>query len=301
MKKHDCQKTQQEFAESLFSGSVREFDDCQFCTEQFLTLKNSLGQFDQGFSKMMPEENYWSGYEAKLWTKLASEKQPSRNLLNFWQPRFIIPVAAGLALILLTVLNFSAVKKQNENVQIEEAQGNFRPAPEVEKANDASKANSKKQRDEKPPKDARKDSTKPLYKKPKFLFDPNPIQASLDSEVTPEIALTTKHFEHAQMLLRSFRNSRETEQATYDLSYEKNRSRRLLYENTLLRREAEARGDWSMEEILNNLEPLLLDISNLPETATADEVEPIKARIQKQEIVAKLQFYAMPVMNVVAD
>jgi hypothetical protein len=304
MKKHDCQKTQSQFAEWLFAESVVEFEDCEFCAEQFSTLKNSLGQFDQAFSKMMPEENYWSGYEAKLWTKLAAEKTVSSWQLSFRLARWILPVAACLVLILLTALNFSAVKKQNEKTSDEAAQQNVQTNPDVQKVSDAPKSNPKKQRDEKLPKEVRKESVRPLNKKPRFLFDPNPIQASMDSEalVAPETALTTKHFEQAQMLLRAFRNSRETEQSTYDLSYEKNRSRRLLYENILLRREAEARGDWSMEEVLNHLEPLLLDIANLPERATADDVNPIKERMQKQEIVAKLQFYAMPVMSLaVAD
>ena len=304
MKKHDCQTTQQQFSELIFADSLVEFDDCQFCAEQFLTLKNSLDQFDQAFHKMMPEENYWNGYEAKLWTKLTKENQASNQPVNFWQLRWILPVAACLVLILLTVLNFSVVKKENEKAPEEVAKVNLPPINVVSKVSEAAKANPKKQRDEKPPKIVRKESVKPLNKKPRFLFDPNPIQARMDFEalVTPETALTTKHFERAQMLLRAFRNSRETEQSTYDLSYEKTRSRRLLYENILLRRAAEARGDWSMEEVLSNLEPLLLDIANLPASATADDVNPIKERMQKQEIVAKLQFYAMPVMSVaVAD
>ena len=303
MKKHDCQTTQQQFSEWLFTDSVIELDPCQLCQEQFLLLKNSLVQFDQAFKSGMPEENYWNGYEAKLWTKLATENQASSLPVNFWQPRWILPVVACLVLILLTVLNFSVLKKQPEKTSDEAVQRNLPSDSEVQKVSDAPKSNPKKQRDEKPSKEVRKESVRPLHKKPRFLFDPNPIQARMDSEafVTAETALTTNHFEQAQMLLRAFRNSRETEQSTYDLSYEKTRSRRLLYENILLRREAEARGDWSMEEVLNHLEPLLLDIANLPASATADDVNPIKERMQKQEIVAKLQFYAMPMMVAVAD
>ena len=303
MKKHDCQTTQQQFTEWIFADSISEFDDCQLCARQFLSLKNSLGQFDQAFNKMMPEENYWNGYEAKLWTKLTTENQASSLPINFWQPRWILPVAACLGLILLTVLNFSVLKKQSERTSDEAVLRNLPRDPEAQKVSDAPKSNQKKQRNEKPPKEVRKEPVRPLNKKPRFLFDPNPIQARMDSEalVAPEAALTTKHFEQAQMLLRAFRNSRETEQSTYELSYEKNRSRRLLYENILLRQAAEARGDWSMEEVLNNLEPLLLDIANLPEKTTADDVNPIKERMQKQEIVAKLQFYAMPLMAAVAD
>jgi hypothetical protein len=68
-----------------------------------------------------------------------------------------------------------------------------------------------------------------------------------------------------------------------------------LYETIVMRREAETRGDWPMEDVLSNLEPLLLDIANLPQRPTNDDVTPIRERMQKQEIVAKLQLYAMPV------
>ncbi len=298
MKKHDCHQTQEQFTDWLLAASIIEFDGCQLCHEQYLTLKNALGQYDQAFSAMMPEENYWSGYEAKLWTKLAAEKQTSRWQFNLWQLRWIVPVAGCALLILLAVLNQGGIKKDFNKTAVDVAKVNLQPALEVNKVSDSSRTNPKKRRLEKQNKSERKELARPLNKKPQFLFDSNPIQVRLDSEafVAPEIAIVTRHFERAQMLLRAFRNSRPTEHSNYDLSYEKTRSRRLLYENILLRREAEARGDWSMEEVLNNLEPLLLDIANLPEKATADEVNPIKERMQKQEIVAKLQFYALPVM-----
>ena len=98
------------------------------------------------------------------------------------------------------------------------------------------------------------------------------------------------------MLLRAFRNAPPATNATFDLSYEKKRSRHLLYRNIVLRREAEMRGDWPLEEVLSSLEPLLLDIANLPARPTSDDVLPIKERMQKKEIVTKLQLYATPVM-----
>ncbi len=303
MKKHDCRKTQERFTDWLLADSLIDLDGCQLCQEQFATLKNALGQFDQALNTAMPEENYWSGYEAKFWAKLAMEESASKWQINLWQPRWIVPVAGCVLLILFAVLNQGGIKKDVNTTSAEVVNLTQQPITDVQKVSDSARTGQKKRRFEKPNKPERKESARPLYKKPQFLFDPNPLQAQMDSEafVAPETAVATRHFERAQMLLRSFRNSRPTEQTNYNLSYEKNRSRHLLYENILLRREAEARGDWSMEEVLNNLEPLLLDIANLPETATTDDVNPIKERMQKQEIVAKLQFYAMPMMAAVAD
>ena len=59
---------------------------------------------------------------------------------------------------------------------------------------------------------------------------------------------------------------------------------------------SETRGDWPAEEMLSSLESLLLDIANLPNRPSTDDVMPIKERMQKKEIVAKLQLYATPVI-----
>jgi hypothetical protein len=110
--------------------------------------------------------------------------------------------------------------------------------------------------------------------------------------VDPE---TARHIERAQVLLRSFRN---TEGGTeFDLAYEQQSSRRLLADNVLLRRDAEARGNLPMEDLLGSLEPFLLDIANLPDAPTADEVRVIKARMEKKEIITALQVYSAPALS----
>jgi hypothetical protein len=106
------------------------------------------------------------------------------------------------------------------------------------------------------------------------------------------------HVEKAQMLLRSFRNVRlaETSHAP-DVAYEKEQSRKLLYRNIILRREAMARGNAPAEKLLGTLEPILLDIANLPDRATARDVRNIERRMQKKEIVATLQIHSLIAAN----
>jgi hypothetical protein len=109
---------------------------------------------------------------------------------------------------------------------------------------------------------------------------------------------TARHIERAQLLLRSFRNTRDSgSQPDPDLSYEKQRSRGLLYKNILLRRDAEAKGNMPAEELLGSLEPFLLDIANLPDRPSNDEVRSIKERMQKKEIVSALQVYSAPTLS----
>ena len=109
---------------------------------------------------------------------------------------------------------------------------------------------------------------------------------------------TSKHIERAQMLLRSFRNMDDkAEHDDSDIAYEKRQSRGLLYQNIVLRRDAEAKGNMPVEELLGSLEPFLIDIANLPEKPSKDDLLTIKERMQKKEIVSALQIYSAPTLS----
>lgn len=101
-----------------------------------------------------------------------------------------------------------------------------------------------------------------------------------------------KQVEQAQILLRSFRNAIYTEDvALFDLGFDRKQARSLLQKNVSLRRQAEIQDNFEVEVMLENLEPYLLDIANLRDGATASDMQAIKERIRKQEIVASLQVY----------
>jgi hypothetical protein len=103
---------------------------------------------------------------------------------------------------------------------------------------------------------------------------------------------TASHLDQAQNLLLSFRTikySDDDEQV--DVSYERAESRRLLNENIVLRRDAEMAGKFPAKSVLGSLEPFLIDIANLPEKASPNDVRQIKDRMQKTEIVAELRSY----------
>ena len=114
--------------------------------------------------------------------------------------------------------------------------------------------------------------------------DQSLIAASL---FTPE---TIRHFEKAQLMLRSFRNASGAKSlAATDLAYERQLSRRLLYQNILLRRDAEMKGNLPAEEALSSLEPFLIDIANLPDKPSSGELGGIRERLQRKELIASLQ------------
>jgi len=102
--------------------------------------------------------------------------------------------------------------------------------------------------------------------------------------------LTAMHFEKAETLLRSFRNIRLNESSTAaEVSYERKRAQQLIYQNMMLRREADAKGDVQVSSLLESLEPILLDIANLPKRPNEDAVRVIRERVERKNIVPLLR------------
>ena len=117
-----------------------------------------------------------------------------------------------------------------------------------------------------------------------------PVRMVLAAHANDDVS---KHVEGAQALLRAFRNETPTGKVeALDLSYEKQLARNMLDRNILLRRDAEKRRNLPVADLLGNLEPVLLDIANIEERASPDEVRAIVELMEKKGIVAKLQVRA---------
>jgi hypothetical protein len=121
------------------------------------------------------------------------------------------------------------------------------------------------------------------------VIDPSDVVSSDFGYPDLEDQDTAKHIEQTQNLLRSIRNVRVSESdEEIDVTYDKALSRRLLNENIVLRRDAEMRAKFPTKALLSDLEPILIDIANLPDQAKPEDVRVIKERVQKTEIVAEL-------------
>lgn len=119
------------------------------------------------------------------------------------------------------------------------------------------------------------------------------VAASLRAAADPAMRIG-RHAERVERLLRSFRNARLNDNdPTFDLADARRLSKRLLYTNIALRREAAGARDLSVEGWLDSLEPILLDISNLPDRPSAAVVGSIKERIRRRHLVGVLQAQAM--------
>ncbi len=211
----------------------------------------------------------------------------------------LVAVAAAILIVLAGLWVFKVqnksvttpIKSANTEKPADKNQAVVPPAKETEKVSTVAIA----------PKAPRKANRKAL---PETLADRLPygdsdLVAERQAMINPFIDVeTARHIERAQLLLRAFRNTRESSaQSAPDLSYEKRRSRGLLYKNILLRRDAEAKGNMPVEELLGSLEPFLLDIANLPDRPSNDDLLSIKERMHKKEIVSALQVYSAPTLS----
>ena len=102
--------------------------------------------------------------------------------------------------------------------------------------------------------------------------------------------MTARHLEQSELLLRAFRNVRAAKvgQAP-DIQHERQRAQKLLYQNILVRREADAKGDVQVATLLGSLEPILLDIANLRAKPRNEDVVAIKERVERKSLVPLLQ------------
>ena len=323
---HDCVKTRELSVDLVFDElepearrrAIQELDGCPDCMAQYQSMTEALRLFDQVTETAMPEEGYWPGYETRLRERLRHQRPSLARRLANWIGGFRplaappLPVAVGLALILLAIGWWTwqrrhavepsagghdvATETPTPQPQVEPhdkviaktpkpgeiSKGRTPVHPTVKLAANlaAAKSNGKapsvrrEERGEKIIEDVvvSRGSEQPL------------IAASL---FTPE---TIRHFEKAQLMLRSFRSaSAAKSSATTDLAYERQLSRRLLYQNILLRRDAEMKGNLPAEEALSSLEPFLIDIANLPDKPSSGELGDIRERLQRKEMIASLQ------------
>src|SRR5262245_44512152 len=309
---HDCLKTKEQLVDLVFDELdqetrrrvLLELESCDDCQAHYQSMVETLSVVDRAVEMAMPDERYWHGYEARLRTRMQQERPNLIQRLAKWLGGFRIlafkplPLAAGLALALLMIgwwwnwqrLNPATtsplspvVATKTSTPKVETGAVETNVAVGISKNGRAGHPKTRKQYG-KPlvPREERREEIIASNADP--AVSDQPLIAN--SIFTPD---AIRHFEKSQLLLRSFRN---TTNGTADLTYEKELSQRLLYQNILLRREAELKGNLPAEETLNDLEPFLLDIANLPDKPSPDELSDIKERLQRKEMIAALQVYS---------
>src|SRR5215470_16741544 len=319
---HDCVKTRGLLVDLVFDElgtearrrALLELEGCPDCLAQYRSMTEALRVFDQVTATAMPDESYWPGYETRLRERLRPER-PSwmRRLADriggFGQLTVRpLSVAAALALVLLAIGWWAWQRRQAVGPSAgapDVAKETPTPQPKVESHNEVIAETprpgeiSKRRTSVHPTVHlaaARSNGNAPPVRREerggKIVEDVVVSRGSDQSLIaaslfTPE---TIRHFEKAQLMLRSFRNASAAKSfAETDLAYERQISRRLLTKNILLRRDAEMKGNLPAEEALSSLEPFLLDIANLPDKPSSGELGGIRERLQRKELIASLQ------------
>lgn len=164
------------------------------------------------------------------------------------------------------------------------------PPASVQPSPEASPSPAKPNKEDKETQSPRRSAPvkRPTVREPKpgeqFAALPERVR-SADAET-----LTAMHFEKSETLLRAFRNVRLNEPGTAaEVSYERKRAQQLVFQNMMLRREADAAGDVQVSSLLESLEPILIDIANLPDKPDPDAVRTIRERVERKNIVGLLQ------------
>lgn len=95
------------------------------------------------------------------------------------------------------------------------------------------------------------------------------------------------HFDQSERILVELTNLTTADGA--DISAEQERAEELLASNRLYRRTALDRGEEKVATLLDELEPVLLQIARAPSQVSSGELEALQQRVETKELVFKLR------------
>ena len=252
------------------------------------------------FSALTAEQELFSRYDREvdvppfLWTRIAQHTVAANSSRRLgWRQRvaglFGMRTFAGAVVILLLSIALGVVylrKETSNSRQPEPKIATVDPNTDKKGNTDSARDNRKAEIVVSTPRPKRKVRTAA----PVALEQSDVLSSNLGFDIDDRD--TAKHIEQTEILLRSIRNFQVSDSdEEVDVSYDKALSRRLLNENVVLRRDAEMKAKFPTKSLLADVEPILIDIANLPDRARAEDVRAIKDRVQKTEIVAALMGY----------
>jgi hypothetical protein len=274
----------------LSSAEAREVErhlvtcsECELLRADFLNLRSQLTSFETSLEPQVQNRAL-----KKILT--GPRRAPARGLQWSFGTQ---AVAFATLLIVAAIIGLLAYQNSNREPKAVAVVQTPSPMPvasvEPPKQPDAKESpepqpSPNKGNEEKSPRPAKR----PIVREPKpgeqFAAIPEPVR-SADAET-----MTAMHFETSERLLLAFKNVRLDEAgAAEEVGYERKRAKQLVLQNMLLKREADAAGDVQISSLLENLEPILIDISNLPDRPDGDTVRAIRERVERKNIVGLLR------------
>jgi hypothetical protein len=259
--------------------------ECELLRADFLNLRNQLTSFETSLQPQVQNRALKKILDGPT-------RVPARGL----QWRFgRQAVAFATLLIVAAIIGLLAYQNSNQQdpkqVAVVQTPSPM-PVASVEPPRQAeAKESPEPQAQPSPNKD---NEAKPRPVKRPIVREPKPGEqfAAIPERVRPADAetMTAMHFETSERLLLAFKNVRLEERgAAEEVGYERKRARQLVLQNMLLKREADAAGDVQISSLLENLEPILIDISNLPDKPDENTVRAIRERVERKNIVGLLR------------
>lgn len=254
--------------------------ECELLRADFLNLRNQLTSFE---TSLQPQ------VQNRALKKILAgpTRVPARGLQwNFGTQA----VAFATLLIVAAIIGLLAYQNSNQRdpkqVAVVQQTPSPMPVASVEPPKQAEPKESPESQAQPSPNKGNEEkprpAKRPIVREPKpgeqFAAIPERVR-SADAET-----MTAMHFETSERLLLAFKNVRLEE-----VNYERKRARQLVLQNMLLKREADAAGDVQTSSLLENLEPILIDISNLPDKPDEDTVRAIRERVERKNIVGLLR------------
>lgn len=262
-------------------GHLLTCAQCEEARADFLSLRSQISSFEAS----LPAE-----VQNRALAKILDKRATSGAKVTWsWNWGYSAVALASIAIVALIIgLNFF---KRPEQVAYQSpapaSSPEVKPSPSVEP-----QQKSESPQQQPTPKPRRPAPVREPKPGEQFAVVPKNVQPAAPERTRPADAqtMTAMHFEKAETLLRAFRNVQlEEPGAAAEVRYERTRAKQLVYQNMMLRREADASGDIQVASLLDSLEPILLDIANLPDKPDNDKVRVIRERVSRKNIVALLQ------------
>jgi hypothetical protein len=259
-------------------------NDCQQVRADFLNLRSQITSFETSLAPAV---------QNRALKKILStpRRAPARGFAWGFGTS---AVAFATLLIVAAIVGLLMYKSSNTNDQHLTVQTPTPvPAATVQQKQAEPEASPAPKKEESAP----RRSPSPAPKKQPLVREPKPGEQFASIPSTPDPVrsadsqtMTALHFEKAETLLVAFRNVRLNEPGTTaEVAYERKRAQQLVLQNMMLRREADVTGDVQISSLLESLEPILIDISNLPDKPDKDAVRVIRERVERKNIVPLLR------------
>jgi len=268
----------------------RHLLDCSECQEvraDFLNLRSQIASFETSLQPAV---------QNRALKKILStpRRTPARGLR--WS--FGTPAVAFAALVIVAaiigLMYRSSSTNPTEQTQVAVNSPTPVPSASVQPKQEPEPSPNKGNEESAPRRTPSPAPKRPLVREPKpgeqFAAIPTTPSAPGPVRAADTQTMTALHFEKSETLLVAFRNVRLNEPGTAtEIGYERKRAQQLVYQNMMLRREADAAGDVQSSSLLENLEPILIDIANLPDKPDKDAVRVIRQRVERKNIVPLLR------------